>query len=229
MLGDRFLTPRDKEVFKKSNYGGKLVFGPRAALIVVDFTYEFLGFEREPILDAIRKIPTACGSGAWEALDSTRRILSHARTAGALVVYTKFDRTVVGPFAKKKRSLPVVSSPDAEIYSIAKEIAPQPGDEVIAKLAPSAFFGTNLAYLLISQGIDTVLITGGTISGCVRATATDAFSYGYQVAVVQDAVYDRGEASGEMSLFDLNAKYADIIDEGTAISYFDSVCSVTGG
>ena len=221
MLAEEFLTERDKQVFKNAGYGRKLVLGERPALIAIDFTYEFVGPEREPVLEALKKVRTACGLEGWSAVDCTARLLTVARKAGVPVVYSKGDKNLVGPFSKKNRRSSEESHPEwAEIVA---KIAPLPEDEVVSKVAPSAFFGTNLIYSLVSKGVDTVVLTGGVVSGCVRATATDAFSYGFKVVIVNEGVFDRGQASREVSLFDLNAKYLDVISEAEALEYFESL------
>ena len=220
MLGERFLTERDKEVFGEGGYGGNFELGSRPLFLIIDVTYEFTGPVREPILDAVKKSRTACGEEGWLAVDCISRLLPVARAVGIPIIYTKMDRTVKGPFAKKKRGAERVMP---EWWAgIAAEIKPVAGDAVIAKVAPSAFFGTSLPYLLIAGRIDTVVVAGGTTSGCVRASVTDAFSYGYKTAVIREGTFDRGEASGEMSLFDMNAKYARVISEKEAKDYFES-------
>ena len=165
---------------------------------------------------------TSCGLDGYLAVDSVQRVLPFARAAGIPVAYTLMDRTMETPFDKKNQRSGETSM-QTEWNSIVKEIEPLPGDTVIAKLAPSAYFGTKLLQVQLGLNIDTVIVTGGTVSGCIRATVTDAFSYGYNVAVIEEGVYDRGQASSAMSLFDMNAKYADVISEQEAIEYFQSL------
>ena len=221
MLGEQFLTERDKQIFGQAGYGKKMALGTHPALLVIDFTYEFVGPEREPIFDAVKKVRSACGMEAWDAVDCVARLMPTVRRAGTPVVYTEMDRSIVGPFSKKNGRSDEVSRP--EWLRTVAELAPLPQDELFLKVAPSAFFGTNLIYSLVSKGVDTVIVVGGVTSGCVRCTVTDAFSYGFKVAVVRDGVFDRGQASGEMSLFDMNAKYADVISEQEALDYFESL------
>jgi nicotinamidase-related amidase len=99
------------------------------------------------------------------------------------------------------------------------EIAPQPRDVVIGKLKPSAFFGTPLASYLLELKVDTLIVCGTTTSGCVRASVLDAFSLGYRVAVVEECTFDRGEVSHAINLFDMNAKYADVVSLEATTGY----------
>jgi maleamate amidohydrolase len=98
-------------------------------------------------------------------------------------------------------------------------LEPADGELVISKQYPSAFFGTSLAETLKAKGIDTLIITGVTTSGCIRATCVDAMSHGFIPIVVADACGDRHAAPHEANLFDMNAKYADVVDERTVIEY----------
>ena len=102
---------------------------------------------------------------------------------------------------------------------IVEEIAPESRDYIVPKLKPSMFFGTPLVSLLRGLEIDTLLVAGTTTSGCVRATVIDAFSYEYKVALVEECNFDRGEASHAINLFDMNAKYADVISLAEAKTY----------
>jgi nicotinamidase-related amidase len=106
---------------------------------------------------------------------------------------------------------------------IIDEVAPLPGEVFLRKTAPSAFFGTPLMAQLNYLGIDTLLVTGESVSGCVRATVVDAASYRFKVQVVEECVFDRHEACRAINLFDMNQKYADVINIDRAIAYLDSL------
>ena len=98
-------------------------------------------------------------------------------------------------------------------------IAPVKGETVIQKTKPSAFFGTPLASYLTHLGVDTVVVTGTTTSGCIRASVLDAFSNNFKSIVVEEAVFDRGEVSHKINCFDMNSKYADVIPVEDAKAY----------
>lgn len=223
---DKFLTDRDKAVFAKSGYGSRQGFGDSPALLVVDVTYAFAGDRREPILRSIERYRTACGEEGWAAVDQIRTLLGAARSAGVPVVYTRgIDRRGeddAGRWASKNaRAAEDYRSDGGRRNEIVEPIAPQPNDVVIAKAKPSAFFGTPLLSYLIQWRVDTLLVTGGTTSGCVRATVVDAFSYNFRVAVVEEACFDRGQASHALNLFDMNAKYADVVCASEALAYLN--------
>ena len=94
---------------------------------------------------------------------------------------------------------------------------------MVRKQKPSGFFGTNLAAYLTLLGCDSVVITGTTTSGCVRATAVDAFSLNYRVALVEEGCFDRSEASHAITLCDMHAKYADVVKTAEVLAYFGSL------
>jgi nicotinamidase-related amidase len=104
-----------------------------------------------------------------------------------------------------------------------ESIAPQPGDVVVSKRYASAFFGTPMMTYLNDLDRDTLIVTGCTTSGCVRATVADAFSYAFNVVVVADGVYDRGEASHAINLFDMDQKYADVLSSEAVIKYLEAL------
>lgn len=219
---DAFLTEQDRQVYAAAGYGRRMELGVRPALLVIDATYEFTGPEREPVLEAVRKIHTACGEPAWRAVDRAAPLVALARERNVPVLYTKMDREGTDhPYAGKNRRADESGAYSRKWFQIVDELAPRAGDVVIPKLSPSAFQGTNLLYHLVRRNVDTVLIAGGTTSGCVRATAVDAFASGFRVGVIADCVFDRFELSHAASLFDLNAKYANVMPAERAAAYLD--------
>jgi maleamate amidohydrolase len=106
---------------------------------------------------------------------------------------------------------------------IVEKIAPQDGDFVISKKKPSAFFGTPLASYLVDLGVDQLIVAGCVTSGCVRATVFDAFSYNFRVAVVEEATFDRIPLSHEVALFEMDAKYADVVSLTEATRYLETL------
>ena len=117
----------------------------------------------------------------------------------------------------------VAKVPNLDGNEIVSAIAPGPRDIVVYKQKPSGFFGTNLASYLTLLGCDSVIITGTTTSGCVRATVLDAFSLNYRVAVVEEGCFDRSQASHAINLCDMNAKYADVVKTDEVLSFFDTI------
>ena len=162
----------------------------------------------------------------FDALASTVRVLDAARAAGIPVIFTEvqyepggadggvFYRKV-GALASFDRGNPLAELPP--------ELARQPGEVMVTKQYASAFFGTSLAATLTSQSVDTLIVTGVSTSGCVRATALDACQYGFIPIVVADAVGDRDPGVHQSNLFDLDAKYADVVREPEVMTYLKSL------
>jgi maleamate amidohydrolase len=219
MEWDKYLTEQDRAVVELSGYASRGGLGSKPALLVVDVTYGFCGDRPEPILDSVKRFRSSSGEAAWSAIAEIQRLLGAARSAGVPVIYTRGmgrDASVSpGRWGDKN---PRVVEDNESHHEIVAEIAPAPGDIVLRKAKPSAFFGTPLTSLLIELGVDSLLVCGGTTSGCVRATVVDGFSLNYSVAVVGEATFDRVQASQWIGLFDMDLKYADVIDVPAALS-----------
>lgn len=222
---DRYLTDRDRIVFPRSGHGKRAGLGERPALVIVDVTYGFVGDRSEPILDSLERWPLSSGEEGWQAVEAIRALLDAARELAVPVAYTApVERQRSSRWAEKN-SRRAESESREDRNTIVPAIAPHPGDIVIRKEKASGFFGTPLAGRLIELGVDSLLVTGGTTSGCVRATVVDGFSYNFRVAVVEEGVFDRGQASGALSLFDMQQKYADVISLEDALRYLKVIPS----
>jgi nicotinamidase-related amidase len=215
----------DRKVFEAAGFGEKGDLGKRPAVLVVDVIYNTVGERPEPILESIKKYRLSCGERGWEAISCIRELLEAARAQSIPILYstnaTRRDGVDLGRWAaKNRRAREDATKENSEFgYQIVQEVAPEPQDVIIHKLKPSIFFGTPLISILRTLDVDTLLVTGVTTSGCIRATVIDAFSYEFKVAVVEECVYDRGEASHAMNLFDINAKYGDVIPLEEAKAY----------
>ncbi|MCQ8783600.1 isochorismatase family protein [Mangrovibrevibacter kandeliae] len=228
---DKFLTERDKAVFAASGYGARGGFGKRPALLVVDVNWAFCSEKPEPILDTIKKWRNSCGEDAWEAMPYLQALIGKAHDRGIPVIYTtgvrREDNWDSGSWSwKNGRSgedsrKPVETNLDGN--EIVSDIAPSPQDIVVYKQKPSGFFGTNMASYLTLLGCDSVIITGTTTSGCVRATVLDAFSLNYRVALAEEGCFDRSQASHAINLCDMNAKYADVVKTDEILAFFDTI------
>ncbi len=216
-IWNRFLTERDREMWALSGYGARQGFGKRPAVLVIDVNFNFCGDRREPILESIKRWRNSCGEEAWDAIEVIKRLLDVSRSKGLPVIYTtgvrRADNWDWGSWTWKNRRsgehVAMRSSATPE-DTIVPDIAPQPSDIVVFKQKPSAFFGTPLASYLTLLGADSLIVTGTTTGGCVRATVIDAFSYNYRVAVVEEGCFDRAQASHAINLCDMDAKYADV-------------------
>jgi len=223
---DDILTLRDKEVFALSGFGKSAGLGQRPALLIIDVNYNFTGDKPEPILQSVKRFRTSCGEEGWEGVYKIRELLSEARKKHMPIFYTtaeenRANSTVVigGWAAKSNRTKEDMTEQWEKANEIVAEIAPQGGDIVVRKQKPSAFFGTPLMSMLNELHADTLIVTGTTTSGCVRASVIDAFSYNLKVSVVEECVFDRGQASHKVSLFDMAMKYADVIPLKETIAY----------
>lgn len=215
---DAFLTERDQAVLAAAGYGTQAGFGKRPALLVIDVSYGFTGDKPEPILQSIKRWANSCGEESWSAIARIDALARSFRAKGLPVIYStgeaRKDNWDAGSWSwKNSRTAEAVqrvrNSRDAN--EIVDEIAPKEQDIVIRKQKPSAFFGSNLASYVNLLGCDTLVMTGCTTSGCVRATVIDAFSLNIRSVVVEDGCFDRSQVSHAVTLFDLHCKYADVI------------------
>lgn len=170
--------------------------GTKQALLVIDMQ-RFLVGENVPILEAVKRERAAMGEIAWRTLDSIETILNSCRSAALPIAYT--------------RVIPGDRDPGEAGLQIVDQLAPLAGELVIDKRASSAFFSTQLEQFLNDRAVDTLILAGNSTSGCVRATAVDARSYGFGVLIPEECVFDRIEASHKIGLLDLWMKYATVV------------------
>lgn len=227
---DKFLTERDKRVFEKSGFGALAGFGRRPALLVIDVNYGFCDEKPLPIEESIKRWHTSCGEEAWDAIGHIRKLIDKCREKGVPVIYTTGTRREDGWDTgswkwKNSRSTEVVEVHETEHdrSEIVAEIAPGPRDIVVLKRKPSGFFGTDLVSFLNLLQCDSILVTGTTTSGCVRATVIDAFSYNFRVTIAEEGCFDRSQASHAVNLCDMHAKYADVVTTGEILRYLDEL------
>ncbi|WP_238008651.1 isochorismatase family protein [Dactylosporangium sp. AC04546] len=196
--------------YAAAGFGGHLEWGESPAVLVIDMVRAYF----KPGADLYM--------GSRDCLDATERVLAAARRGGVPVIYTRVEYGPGGVdgglFFRKVGALrSFVAGEGGDLGEIMPEIAPQPGDLVIAKQYASAFFGTSLSATLAALRVDTVVLCGVSTSGCVRATAVDAISHGYVPIVVRQGVGDRDPRPHEANLFDLAAKYAEVWDEAAVV------------
>jgi maleamate amidohydrolase len=199
---------------RHEGFHGRAGFGRRPALIVIDMS---LGFT-DPAS------PLACD--LEDVVVAIQRLLAAAREAGVPVVYTTVaygqgDRRTAAVFIDKVPALLTLEA-GSRFVEIDPRLAPAPGDPVLTKLFASAFHGTPLATLLASEGCDSVIVTGASTSGCVRATAVDALQHGYRTIVPREAVGDRNPAAHEANLYDIDAKYGDVVPVDEVVEHLEA-------
>jgi len=196
-------------------YGNKIGFGKRPVLILIDFVEAYF----DPTCELYAEVD--------DALASALRIRAATRAKGLPVILTQvvYHSSGVngGVFFKKALPLHNFAGSNRPMGTWPKGLEPYPDELVVSKQYPSAFFGTSLASTLTAMGADSVILTGLTTSGCVRATCIDAISHGFIVTVVGDACGDRHSAPHEANLFDMNAKYADVVSEAEILAYIEGL------
>ncbi|MFC9971112.1 isochorismatase family protein [Spirillospora sp. NPDC127200] len=198
--------------YRAAGFGGTLPFGGRPAVVVVDVVRAYL--DRESPLYA----------GVEDAVAAAARLVAAARLRGVPVVFTRVE---YGPDGRDGglfyRKVPALRCFDRgnPLGGFPADPSPAPGETVVVKQYASAFFGTSLAATLTAMRIDTVLLCGLSTSGCVRASAVDALQHGFAPFVVREACGDRDPRPHEASLFDLQAKYAEVVTLETALAALD--------
>jgi len=213
-IWDDVITERDRQVYEIIGRGARLGFGEKPALLIIDVIYNWAGDRPEPILKSIKRFPASCGEEAWEAIHHIASLLPLAREKHIPIIYSTGNRRLAGSGTPNDPTKFLRGSELSETRrgdDIVDEITPQEGDIIIYKAKPSIFFGTPLVSLLNTRHVDTLLVCGGTTSGCVRASVTDASSYNYKVSVIRECTFDRGQTTHKINLFDMNAKYADVV------------------
>ncbi|WP_413630250.1 isochorismatase family protein [Novosphingobium sp. KCTC 2891] len=193
-------------------FGGKAGFGRKPALVLVDFVQGYF----DPACDLY--------AGVEHNLASALRVRQAAHAAGVLVVLTNvvYHPKAINGGRFFEKSLPLRYFLEGNpMGAWPSDLVPTGDELVVSKQYPSAFFGTSLASTLTTLGIDTVLLGGVTTSGCIRASCIDAMSHGFRTIVIEDACGDRHPAPHQANLFDMNAKYADVVREGEVIDYLN--------
>lgn len=203
-----------RERYQQQGWGTtRIGFGERPALLIVDMQNDFVDLDS----------PSTCAPMAQERMPALRQLLDAARAAGVPVL---FSQGLVAPnladvglwkgWAHRTGHAQVEGTRGAEIVA---DLAPLPDEHVVRKRRPSAFFGTDLDLFLRGLKVDTVILAGSSMSGCVRATATDAFSHDYRTMIVRECVIDRTAELCERNLFDMHAKYCDAVSLEETLSY----------
>lgn len=190
-------------------------------MLVVDTTTAFTGVRGRDLEEDIREFPDSCGEHAWQAVAAIESILETCRRIGVPRVFTRGPLVdsmgAMGGWARTKRW-----RAGRRMETFPDEIRPAGDELVLEKLRPSAFFGTPLAARLMDCGIRSVVVCGGTASGCVRASAVDAFSWGFDVVVVEEATFDRGLVPRAVNLFDIDQKYGNVWSVEDAIAWLEA-------
>lgn len=194
-----------------SRYRREVFVGPSPALLAIDL-YE-LAYEGgpRPLSEIWKQYPSSCGEHAWRAIEPTKRLFAAARAAEIPVFYSTMDVRPNGRPSGLNATKRQSPREDGGAYRIRPEFNPEPEDIIVTKQRASAFFGTPLQAHLTQLGVRSVIVCGESTSGCVRASAVDAYSYGFHVALVEECCFDRSVLSHKVNLFDLHHKYVDVL------------------
>jgi maleamate amidohydrolase len=197
--------------YERRGISGHVGGGLRPAVLVVDMTKAFTNPDH-PV-----------GADQTSAVEAIARLLAVSRASGAPTFFTSLayepDGSDAGVWGQKMPALLSLRRDDPAAVEVDDRIAPVDGEVVLNKRAPSAFFGTGLTGLLTPLGIDTVIVTGCSTSGCIRASVVDAVSYGYRVIVPAEGVSDRVTGPHRANLFDIDTKYGDVMPLDQVIAY----------
>jgi nicotinamidase-related amidase len=208
-----------QRVYANARMGQSFELGSRPAVLVVDFSCGFTDPE------------CTVGSDLSDEIEATNRLLAVARSRGVPVIFTTIGYDPSG----RDGGIWLQKFPaliELQVGERTAEIDPRlerrEDEIVVLKKGASAFFGTNLSAILVAHGIDTVVLCGTTTSGCIRATAIDLLQYGFPALVPRECVGDRARAPHDANLFDIQAKYADVVSIDDAIAYLERVASPAG-
>jgi nicotinamidase-related amidase len=204
----------------------RIGFGNRPALLLIDLYRWVFGDTPEPLLEAVKTWPGSCGLAGWQAIPPLQTLLQAAREARLPIVHmTGLEHSGVEGWSVRRESPPAADLGPAardrrkRRWDIIEEVAPLPGEAVLRKSSPSAFWGTPLVGHLNYLGVDTIITCGESTSGCVRASVVDGCTYRYRMIVVEECVFDRHEATHAINLFDMHQKYADVVSLAEVVAY----------
>lgn len=205
----------EKAFFASRGFGRRIGFGKRPGLLIVD------------LIRAFTNPDMPLGAPLEVEIAATARLLEAARARDvpvvfSTVIYDQDDLSDAGIWALKQKGISTLRA-GSEGVEIDPRLMRRPSESILVKKYASCFFGTDLVPRLLARNVDTLIITGATTSGCVRASAVDACQTGFRPMVVREAVGDRSKAAHDQSLFDLDAKYADVVTLAETLSYLEQV------
>ena len=234
-IWDDVLNGQDREVYEALVQPREL--GIRPAVIVIDVNYAFVGIKPEPLLQAIKTYPTACGEAGWQAIPRIRTLTAAARDRGVPIFYSTGTTTPFQPATRGTgvgwghgggRRTPLQLHSEAELEhrrrgnEVVAELGREPRDILIEKFGASVLLGTPLLSYLNDMGVDTLVLCGTTTSGCVRATAVEASNLNLYTAVIEDCTFDRFTISHKVSLMDMQVKYAKVMSLTDGLEYLEN-------
>ncbi len=220
---DGIISAEEQRAYNAAGFGRSSGIGKRPALLIIDVQYRTVGTTPAPFWEAIKQFPTACGQPGWDAVANIARLLAQFRANNWPILYPYVSPKEAFDKGRLAEKVPALMTVARNGYDFVEAIAPREQDILLPKKHPSAFFGTPLASYLVDLGVDTLVVTGCTTSGCVRGTVVDGFAYNWRVLVPHDAVYDRSATSHAVNLFDMASKYAEVASTTEALAMLQGI------
>ena len=220
---EKIVPDHDREIYEKAGYGKKQTFGDRPALLIIDMILAFTGTRPMEPFEAIKEFRTSCGKAAWQSIPRIHKLLRACRERKLPVVYSTSDADFIEAMGNATKRAKERTTTGDVAMEFPEMIRPAPGEFVVHKARASAFFGTHLITYLVRKGVDSLLVTGCTTSGCVRGTVLDGYSYGFPTFVVEECVFDRSRFSHLVNLYEINSKYGTVISLDEALAYVKSL------
>ncbi len=203
-----------KVIYQRSGLGHRIGYGKHPALLVIDMQLGFTAPERSPLAGNLDS-----------QIAAINRLIPVARNSGTPIVFTVvgYDPNIPGDGGLWPEKAPTLLELklSSDLVKLDPRLPRAREDLFLVKKYASAFLGTPLASTLVSRGVDTVVVTGCTTSGCVRATVVDALSYGFRPIIPEEAVGDRAQEPHEANLFDMDSKYGDVVPLSDALAYLE--------
>lgn len=220
---DSIIGPDELRAYEAAGFGKPTGLGKRPALLIIDVQYRTVGTEPRPYFEAVKEFATSCGWVGWDAVAKIADIAKVFRSRGWPVLYPYVAPKESFDTGRLGQKVPALLGVAAKGYEFVPDVAPQNNDILVPKKHPSAFFGTPLISYLIDLGVDSLVVTGCTTSGCVRASVVDGFACNFHIAVPEDAVYDRSATSHAVNLFDMASKYADVMPTADLVAVLEKI------
>ena len=217
-----FVDEETEEIY--SHYKRDVFVGENPAVLMVDVYKASYEGGQQRVIDVIKEHPSSCGERAWAMVEPAKQLLEASRAAGIPITYCTGDTR--SSSNKGRATNRQVLNEHNESYDILEELAPEDGELVVYKQRASAFYGTPLMSHLTQMGIQSLIMGGGTTSGCLRAAVQDAKANGFHVNLVEECCYDRTEMNHMVNLFDMHHKYADVMHLDEVLTHINGIGEV---
>lgn len=202
-------------------YERPLFVGPNPAVLMIDVYQASYDGGQQRVLDVIKEHPSSCGERAWAMVEPAKQLLKAARSVGLPIIYSTGDERSNAKAGRPTNRVTMTETDDA--YNILPALAPAENDLIIYKQRASCFYGTPLMSHLVNLGVQSLIIGGGTTSGCLRAGVQDAKANGFHVTLVEECCYDRTPINHKVNLFDMHHKYADVIKLVDVLAHIETL------